>query len=141
MRLHGGCLGGGWSGGCWLSSGVPPNHRNLPNATCQPHPPTLPPSPSADGLKLYPTLVIRGTGLYELWKKGLYRNYAPDKVGSRVTCGSYYIVPRNTQWKGKVASPQIRARQGACCHTTHFLDPRSWWPWWPASWPTCHVTL
>jgi elongator complex protein 3 len=34
-----------------------------------------------DGLKLYPTLVIRGTGLYELWKKGLYKNYAPDKVG------------------------------------------------------------
>ena len=30
-----------------------------------------------DGMKLYPTLVIRGTGLYELWKKGLYRNYPP----------------------------------------------------------------
>ena len=33
-----------------------------------------------DGLKLYPTLVIRGTGLYELWKKGLYKNYPPDKL-------------------------------------------------------------
>lgn len=33
-----------------------------------------------DGLKLYPTLVIRGTGLYELWKKGVYQNYAPDKL-------------------------------------------------------------
>ncbi|KAG2434395.1 hypothetical protein HYH02_012407 [Chlamydomonas schloesseri] len=33
-----------------------------------------------DGLKLYPTLVIRGTGLYELWKRGLYRNYPPDKL-------------------------------------------------------------
>ncbi len=33
-----------------------------------------------DGLKIYPTLVIRGTGLYELWKKGLYKNYPPDKV-------------------------------------------------------------
>lgn len=31
-----------------------------------------------DGLKIYPTLVIRGTGLYELWKKGLYKNYHPD---------------------------------------------------------------
>ena len=31
-----------------------------------------------DGLKLYPTLVIRGTGLYELWKAGLYRNYDPS---------------------------------------------------------------
>jgi elongator complex protein 3 len=29
-------------------------------------------------MKLYPTLVIRGTGLYELWKTGQYRNYAPD---------------------------------------------------------------
>ena len=36
----------------------------------------------SDGLKLYPTLVIRGTGLYELWKRGLYKNYAPDKVGT-----------------------------------------------------------
>lgn len=33
-----------------------------------------------DGLKVYPTLVIRGTGLYELWKRGLYKNYPPDKV-------------------------------------------------------------
>lgn len=33
-----------------------------------------------DGLKLYPTLVIRGTGLYELWKKGLYKNYPPEKL-------------------------------------------------------------
>jgi elongator complex protein 3 len=32
----------------------------------------------SDGLKLYPTLVIRGTGLYELWKTGRYRNYSPD---------------------------------------------------------------
>eukprot|EP00891_Asterochloris_glomerata_P002798 jgi/Astpho2/2798/Aster-00966 len=31
-----------------------------------------------DGLKIYPTLVIRGTGLYELWKKGLYCNYDPS---------------------------------------------------------------
>lgn len=31
-----------------------------------------------DGLKIYPTLVIRGTQLYELWKKGIYRNYSPE---------------------------------------------------------------
>lgn len=30
-----------------------------------------------DGLKIYPTLVIRGTGLYELWENGLYKNYSP----------------------------------------------------------------
>nr|WCZ58563.1 tRNA uridine(34) acetyltransferase [Andalucia godoyi] len=33
-----------------------------------------------DGLKIYPTLVIRGTGLYELWRKGMYQNYAPDEL-------------------------------------------------------------
>jgi elongator complex protein 3 len=32
----------------------------------------------SDGLKIYPTLVIRGTGLYELWKTGKYKNYSPD---------------------------------------------------------------
>uniref|UniRef100_A0A0A9Y013 Elongator complex protein 3 n=1 Tax=Lygus hesperus TaxID=30085 RepID=A0A0A9Y013_LYGHE len=32
----------------------------------------------ADGLKIYPTLVIRGTGLYELWKTGRYRSYPPS---------------------------------------------------------------
>ncbi|XP_040596465.1 elongator complex protein 3 [Mesocricetus auratus] len=33
-----------------------------------------------DGLKLYPTLVIRGTGLYELWKSGRYRSYSPSDL-------------------------------------------------------------
>ncbi|MFH4973576.1 hypothetical protein AB6A40_000285 [Gnathostoma spinigerum] len=31
-----------------------------------------------DGLKLYPTLVIRGTGLYELWRTGRYKSYTPE---------------------------------------------------------------
>jgi len=34
----------------------------------------------SDGIKLYPTLVIRGTGLYELWKTGRYRNYTPEQL-------------------------------------------------------------
>mmetsp|Transcript_11952 Transcript_11952/g.28364 ORF Transcript_11952/g.28364 Transcript_11952/m.28364 type:complete len:568 (+) Transcript_11952:377-2080(+) len=34
----------------------------------------------SDGMKLYPTLVIRGTGLYELWKTGRYKNYTPDQL-------------------------------------------------------------
>lgn len=34
----------------------------------------------SDGMKLYPTLVIRGTGLYELWKTGRYQNYTPDQL-------------------------------------------------------------
>lgn len=33
-----------------------------------------------DGLKLYPTLVIRGTGLYELWKTGRYKSYPPNTL-------------------------------------------------------------
>ncbi|CAF1261890.1 unnamed protein product [Didymodactylos carnosus] len=31
-----------------------------------------------DGLKLYPTLVIRGTGLYELWRTNRYQSYSPS---------------------------------------------------------------
>lgn len=34
----------------------------------------------SDGLKIYPTLVIRGTGLYELWKNRRYRSYPPDML-------------------------------------------------------------
>ncbi|KAJ2759817.1 Elongator subunit, partial [Coemansia nantahalensis] len=34
----------------------------------------------SDGLKLYPTLVIRGTGLYELWRTGRYKNYTPNAL-------------------------------------------------------------
>lgn len=34
----------------------------------------------ADGLKIYPTLVIRGTGLYELWKTGRYKSYPPTQL-------------------------------------------------------------
>jgi elongator complex protein 3 len=33
-----------------------------------------------DGLKVYPTLVIRGTGLYDLWKSGKYKNYDPNTL-------------------------------------------------------------
>ncbi|KAJ1659393.1 Elongator subunit [Dispira simplex] len=34
----------------------------------------------SDGLKIYPTLVIRGTGLYELWRTGRYQNYSPNAL-------------------------------------------------------------
>ncbi len=33
-----------------------------------------------DGVKVYPTLVIRGTGLYELWRTGAYKNYPPETL-------------------------------------------------------------
>ena len=29
-------------------------------------------------MKIYPTLVIRGTGLYELWQTGRYKSYPPQ---------------------------------------------------------------
>ncbi|KAI8647133.1 elongator complex protein 3 [Parasitella parasitica] len=34
----------------------------------------------SDGLKIYPTLVIRGTGLYELWRTKRYQNYTPNAL-------------------------------------------------------------
>ena len=33
-----------------------------------------------DAIKIYPTLVIRGTGLYEMWKRGNYKPYPIDEV-------------------------------------------------------------
>lgn len=33
-----------------------------------------------DGLKIYPTLVLRGTGLYELWKTGAYKSCPPAQL-------------------------------------------------------------
>lgn len=33
-----------------------------------------------DGLKIYPTLVIRGTGLYELWQSKRYKSYTPNAL-------------------------------------------------------------
>jgi elongator complex protein 3 len=41
-----------------------------------------------DGLKLYPTLVIRGTGLYELWKTGRYKVLAKYCAGP---CSLLYV--------------------------------------------------
>lgn len=39
-----------------------------------------------DGLKIYPTMVIRGTGLYELWRRGLYRSYSIDMLVELLAC-------------------------------------------------------
>ncbi len=33
-----------------------------------------------DAIKIYPTLVIRGTGLYEMWKRGNYKPYPIEDV-------------------------------------------------------------
>ena len=62
-----------------------------------------------DGLKLYPTLVIRGTGLYELWRTGQYRNYTRQTGGSRGA-----LLPR----------PAVDARlPRAAGHTHHRWSP------------------
>jgi len=31
-------------------------------------------------LEIYPNLVIRGTGLYELWRTGSYKNHTPNAL-------------------------------------------------------------
>ncbi|KAL7714284.1 Elongator complex protein 3 [Entamoeba marina] len=33
-----------------------------------------------DGLKIYPTLVIRGTRLYEMWRKGHFHSYTNEEI-------------------------------------------------------------
>ncbi|EEB89264.1 hypothetical protein MPER_12655 [Moniliophthora perniciosa FA553] len=48
----------------------------------------------SDGLKIYPTLVIRGTGLYELWRTGRYKNYTPNvlvDVVARILARSFEL--------------------------------------------------
>ena len=63
---------------------TPPHTPRHPPTPPRPPPPPPPPPHTHNTrpkkFKVYPTLVIRGTGLYELWKAGLYRNYAPDKL-------------------------------------------------------------
>jgi len=45
-----------------------------------------------DGLKLYPTLVIRGTGLYELWQSKRYQSY-PASLLIELTATILSLVP------------------------------------------------
>ncbi|KAI5169887.1 elongator complex protein 3 [Pancytospora epiphaga] len=47
----------------------------------------------SDGLKIYPTLVIRDTGLYELWNSGKYRSYSPDELVDFIALIFSYIPP------------------------------------------------
>ena len=56
-----------------------------------------------DGLKLYPTLVIRGTGLYELWKAGLYRNYDPSLLVELGRC----LHPPDTSHEPEHCGPPV----------------------------------
>lgn len=46
-----------------------------------------------DGLKIYPTLVIRGTQLYDMWRKGKYKNYAPDLLVEVIAKALAFVPP------------------------------------------------
>lgn len=47
----------------------------------------------SDGLKIYPTLVIKDTGLYELWKNEQYRSYSPDELIEFIARILSYVPP------------------------------------------------
>jgi len=47
----------------------------------------------SDGLKIYPTLVIKDTGLYELWREGRYRSYSPDELVEFLAGVLAYVPP------------------------------------------------
>lgn len=47
----------------------------------------------SDGLKIYPTLVIKDTGLYELWKNEKYKSYSPDELVDFLAKILSYIPP------------------------------------------------
>ncbi len=70
----------------------------------------------SDGLKLYPTLVIRGTGLYELWKRGLYKNYHPTVLVDLVVRILELVPPwvRNRRfWQTRPSERLLEAKR--CC--------------------------
>ncbi len=46
-----------------------------------------------DYLKIYPTLVIKGTGLYEWWRKGLYKPLS-DEEAVELICEMYKYIPK-----------------------------------------------
>ena len=76
-----------------------------------------------DGLKLYPTLVIRGTGLYELWKAGLYRNYDPSllvelvrRAASNLLESSQEGTPRKISSQGNLWLRSAHIPPCTCVH-------------------------
>ncbi|KAM0679839.1 Elongator subunit [Glugoides intestinalis] len=47
----------------------------------------------SDGLKIYPTLVMKDTGLYELWRNGQYKSYSPDELIEFIANILSYVPP------------------------------------------------
>ena len=46
-----------------------------------------------DYLKIYPTLVVEGTQLYEMWKRGEYRPYSTDEVVELIARAKKFLPP------------------------------------------------
>jgi elongator complex protein 3 len=46
-----------------------------------------------DSLKIYPTLVIKGTPLYELWKKGKFKPYNDEEIVDLLVKALKYVPP------------------------------------------------
>ena len=134
--------GAGAAGCSWCSPADGALARR--GANCCPHAHT--PAPRR---QLYPTLVIRGTGLYELWKRGLYRNYPPDKVGARAGGPAESAgAAQRAAADARCAAGRTPGRPAAAPAPSPALPPpqrpphrprpsRSWWTWWRASWRWC----
>lgn len=62
----------------------------------------------SDGLKIYPTLVIRGTGLYELWRTGRYKNYSPNALVDIVARILALVPPWTRIYRVQRCAPPMR---------------------------------
>merc|ERR1719487_1112729 len=77
-----------------------------------------------DGLKIYPTLVIRGTGLYELWRTGRYQNYTPNTLIDIVARILALIPPWTRIYRVQRDIPMPLVSSGCCaCASSRPREP------------------
>jgi elongator complex protein 3 len=64
-----------------------------------------------DMLKIYPALVLRGTGLYSLWKAGKYRPYDTEQAAEVIARATKYVPPyvRVQRIQRDIPSPLVEA--------------------------------
>lgn len=64
-----------------------------------------------DMVKIYPALVIRGTKLYDMWKKGEYEPYATEQAAEVIAQATRYIPPyvRIPRIQRDIPSPLVSA--------------------------------
>jgi len=69
------------------------------------------PSFRPDMLKIYPALVVQGTGLYALWKEGKYRPYDTEEAAEVIAQATRFIPPyvRIMRIQRDIPSPLISA--------------------------------